>query len=405
MTKSLTRIGQEIKQNLEQFEQLQSKLNQSYQTYMEVLGTALRRQLVLAVYQICTHYYPKAFLALNERDRTHFQQHLQQLGYQALKDLQAALERPYDRNPPPQNLRSGLRKRLPITPEQLRLLKEKLLQKHERLDQNHSSDEEASKDQPIVIALDSEQLQSMLSTDSEVEQSEQENGEHEASDDTNNIDEPTVAPGLPEMMANLATIAHKVREQAESPSNDSNSETSKTSPDEFDEAASEEQSFEPPCNPSESLHWVQNVEQFIQETLSFLSLQANRTLHQSAILPTQLPSKLFAAAIEADEGSSSNPTMLPNTMNLVVETDFSSETDTDDSSIVSITAVRLRLAEVEIAENTVAVARSQLRERLAKMKTLARQYQKLQKEQATAQAEAAWRTTWYEALPTDADTI
>ncbi|MEM8640756.1 MAG: hypothetical protein AAGG51_18345 [Cyanobacteria bacterium P01_G01_bin.54] len=423
MTKSLTRIEQEIQDNLVQFEQLQTQLNQSYQTYMTVLGTALRRQLVLAAYQLCTRAYATAFLDLSEPDRARLQQRLQQLGYQAAADLQATLTRPYASTPSTskQKLRSELLKRLPITPEQLQMIKDKLLQKHDRSDEgDDKTPPDASEEEgPIVIALDSEQLQSMFSSAAESEAEpehdpDQEKKTPDADNDTPGAvmdDEPSLRPSLPEMMADLAAIAGgNVPSAITEPAEAQVSEPEEAIEPEFSETADVEslppsEPFEPPKNPIEFLRWGQAVETSIQAILKSVSLKTNRLLHRTEILSNQLPSKLFAAAIEADEGSGSSHTATaPNTMNLIVETDLSADSEEAETNVLPIVVVRLRLAEIEMAENSVAASRSQLREGLARMKTLAGKYQKLQKDQATAQAEAAWRGAWYEAVPATEET-
>ncbi|MGB0562522.1 MAG: hypothetical protein ACPGVO_12080 [Spirulinaceae cyanobacterium] len=443
MTKSLTRIEKEIEENLAQFEQLQAQLNQAYQVYMTALGTALRRQLVLAVYQLCTRPYAKAFLALSEADRARLQQQLQQLGYAAEQDLQAALTRPYGANSSPskQKLRSELLKRLPITPEQLQMIKDKLLQKHDRgpeADANPSED--SDEEGPIVIALDSEQLQSMFSAavdgeaqpepdDSEPDDSEPDGAEENIADaeassaETAPLDTPEDEPSLPEMMADLAAIASRRAQSAiAQPVQAAESEFVDAEPVESESVAAiapeppdaedtndteAAEPFVPPQNPLEFLRWGQTVETTLQGILKSLSLKTNRLLHRAEILSNQLPRKLFAAAIEADEGgNSSQAATAPNTMNLIVETDFNPGSEGDDPNILSVVVIRLRLAEIEMAETAVAASRSKLREGLARMKTLARKYQKLLKYQATAQAEAAWRGAWHEAPPpaTDSET-
>jgi len=63
----------------------------TYASYLEVLGRAVRQQLVLASYHLCTQIYPQAFLGLSLIQRQQLQQTLQQLGQQAEQRLQNSL--------------------------------------------------------------------------------------------------------------------------------------------------------------------------------------------------------------------------------------------------------------------------------------------------------------------------
>jgi len=72
------------------------------------------------------------------------------------------------------------------------------------------------------------------------------------------------------------------------------------------------------------------------------------------------------------------------------------EADDDKPGITQVVAVRLRLSEIEFGDAAVATQRSKLRHLLTQLSKLGREYQHRQQERAIAQAEAAWRSSWYE---------
>lgn len=60
--------------------------------YLQALGQALRQQLILAGYHLCTQGYPEAFLSLSLGQRQQLQQDLQDLGQQVDQDCQGLLQ-------------------------------------------------------------------------------------------------------------------------------------------------------------------------------------------------------------------------------------------------------------------------------------------------------------------------
>ncbi len=63
----------------------------TYAGYLGVLGQAVRQQLIMASYRLCTQIYPRAFLGLSLIQRQQLQQTLQQLGQQSEQRLQKNL--------------------------------------------------------------------------------------------------------------------------------------------------------------------------------------------------------------------------------------------------------------------------------------------------------------------------
>ena len=90
--------------------------------------------------------------------------------------------------------------------------------------------------------------------------------------------------------------------------------------------------------------------------------------------------------------SSSDSGRSPNVLNLLVETSGSKE----KPKIMQVMAVRLRIEELEFNNPTLTAWRSRIRELSAQLRTFDKNYRKLQREKFVADAEATWRSTWYE---------
>lgn len=150
------------------------------------------------------------------------------------------------------------------------------------------------------------------------------------------------------------------------------------------------------CDPVELMKWQFQVENAIAHTLKTLSSKTNSVLQKAEILPNNLPlAPLLEAATSASDGA---PEMMsgssPNLLNLLIETD--SDSESSESHVTHIIAIHLRLIEIEFADTTVRAKRNQIRSISGKVGKLEREYQKKQRERDVAQAEAAWRASWFE---------
>ncbi|NEQ28060.1 MAG: hypothetical protein F6K28_55540 [Microcoleus sp. SIO2G3] len=180
---------------------------------------------------------------------------------------------------------------------------------------------------------------------------------------------------------------------SESEDEDESGEANSESEDEFDEdedfeIAIVQLNFDQPIPPKALQQWREGVEANVAIVLRTISQAANHLLHQAKILPKPLPPVLEVAAssIMAESASST-----PNLLNLLIETE-----DQDETKMTQIIAIRLRLAEIEFAEPGLATGRSQLRSLAARLQQLERNYRKKQRDRAVAEAEAAWRSSWFE---------
>lgn len=148
--------------------------------------------------------------------------------------------------------------------------------------------------------------------------------------------------------------------------------------------------------PHNLMIWQQKIEKGIKQSLDEISRQANKCLQEAEIIPSRLPTKIMDVAIGTEEASTGAGKLhhLPNILNIVVETD--KEKKLSQASIAQISLLRLRLSEIEFADSLLNVERGKIRSLLKKVQKLKQQYQVKLREYASAEAEAAWRSSWYE---------
>ncbi|MBE9232080.1 hypothetical protein IQ231_10355 [Cuspidothrix issatschenkoi LEGE 03284] len=149
-------------------------------------------------------------------------------------------------------------------------------------------------------------------------------------------------------------------------------------------------------NPVAIAQWQQNLEEAIEETLKKVSQTTNIFIQKTGILPQKLPEPILVAAAAAASSQSSSDLIPspPNILNLVIE--ISDEEDSEDSNLTQIMAIHLRLGEIEFADREVLARRKIIRNILLQLHKLGQEYKKRQKELKIAEAEAAWRASWFE---------
>ncbi len=146
-------------------------------------------------------------------------------------------------------------------------------------------------------------------------------------------------------------------------------------------------------NPEYLLQVLSKLEQAMVKILQGMSNNANLLLQEANVLSAQLPAKVLEAATQV-EGSNSSVSGTMNLINVLVE--IEQEESEENSDLTKITAIYLRLGEIEFAESSLSIQRSQIRDLVASLKNLAQQYRKSKKQLTLAQAEAAWRASWFE---------
>jgi hypothetical protein len=90
----------------------------------------------------------------------------------------------------------------------------------------------------------------------------------------------------------------------------------------------------------------------------------------------------------------------PNLLNLIVETDRNREESApnaqETANLTKVVAINLRLPEIEFSNPTLSIERDRLRRELERLSKMRQHYRQLKKELASAEAEAAWRATWFD---------
>jgi hypothetical protein len=161
-------------------------------------------------------------------------------------------------------------------------------------------------------------------------------------------------------------------------------------------------------NPDTLLYCCRVLEKNCIEILNHLSKQINQQLQKAYILPPYLPSQIIDMAIQAgEEGQSLGGGN--NMLNILVEAknpepeeekdedeDDGDDHDFSSGKVTKVTAIHLRMAELEFADTRLSVERNQIRSLWEQLNRLGEQYHRIRKEYTIAQAEAAWRSSWYD---------
>jgi hypothetical protein len=277
------------------------EFHDTYNNYLTALGQAMRQQLIVASYYLCTQVYPEAFLSLPLSERQQLQQNLQQLARAAQPQLR--------------NL--------------------------ERSRPSRTSDWELSQEEGFPAPADDLAIE---------------------------------MPAPPDTLDTL------------------NLNSDSTSRFTFSNV--------PTNNPEDLARWQEAVENAMSETLLAVSCQSNRLLQEVGILPKNFPEAVLEAAVRAEP--SGEPVVgRPNLLKFVVQienepVETSNLPTLQNSPLIPIIAIHLRLSEIEFADSTVMAGRNQIRNLSARLSTLRREFQKKQRERTVAAAEAAWRACWFE---------
>jgi hypothetical protein len=283
------RIEQDLAELSEAVAALNLEFHSTYEGYLNTLGQAVRQQLILACYHLCTQVAPESFLKLSFNGRQKMQQSIRRL-----------------------------------------------------------------------TGVCQEKLRSLV-TESEEEESEEEESEEE-----------------------------EIWEEQE--------QEEKSPPINYQFQATNYQL--PSANYPESLaSWQDSIEKSIANILKLLSRDTNRLLQQSGVLPNQLPEPVLEAASQA-ESSGDSVVGPPNLLNLIIETNdssgFDNSRETRGNTTIQITAIKLRLSEIEFADADTSAWRQQIRNLSVRLNSIGRDYQKKQRELAVVEAESAWRSSWFE---------
>ena len=376
MARSLEQILRDLESLTTATKTVDQDLKDLYRQYLEVLSKALKKQLILATYHLCTQVYPEAFLQLSVSQR--------------------------------EKVQAGIRKIADQGRSQMEQLGWVVIMDPSLSNQGGDSAESNSEENPDTNILDDDQS-TLVDTDTEALSTDAATLDTETLDAaTLSVDVETMQPDPLEIDDNATEIYHS---EQESPVQD-NQDTSEIA-ERLSSALSLFAAFgSEPLSPINLAKRHVLLERQLRSILQTLSSLANYLLKQAHVLP-DLPEMVIAAAAEAEAGESGQNT--PNLLNVLVEMGSErtqNETNKEDSkhpeaketlndddpesSMTHLVAINLRLADIEFADAHTALWRSKLQEALARLKRLGSRYQKLQREKAQAEAEHAWRATWFE---------
>jgi hypothetical protein len=168
--------------------------------------------------------------------------------------------------------------------------------------------------------------------------------------------------------------------------------------------------------PSSLSTWQRNLEEELNHSLKEISYKLNVLLQQAQIMPPNIPKPILEANPEADR-QGGNTANIPNLLSVLIgqngdrqeeDRDDEDEEDAldaamenliqrrDPATIIQIHSLYLRLTEIEFSNVTVLTLRKNISQLTNKVKILNREYTHKQQELKIAEAEAAWRNSWFE---------
>ncbi|WP_414546279.1 hypothetical protein [Nostoc sp. CCY0012] len=330
MARAIELIERDIAVLQEAIRAIASELHNAYTSYLTILGQALRKQLILASYHLCTQGYPEKFLSLSLNQRQQLQQAIRNLGGQTSELLLTFIQGESD-----------------------------------------EEDEEDGENEEEVLDEGDEEDVDEIGIYSSV-------GDDEDEEDVNENDIGASSRGEDELGEADKIVAYFLAESSALPV--INVPLKNFTPD--------------ASNPMELAKWQQNLENLVQQALKNVSHDANLLLQKAHVLPKKLPKPILEAAAAVSEASAEVMPGPPNLLNLVVE--IENEQNAEESGLTRIMAINLRLGEIEFADTKLASSRRQIRNILVQLNKLGREYRKKQRERSVAEAEAAWRASWFE---------
>lgn len=395
MVRSVETIRKEIKALEETTTTLAAEFDRLYGSYLEVLGQAIRRQVVIATYHLCTQVYPEAFLGLSVNQREQLQKQIRQLGQEGQTWLKQLMEAP---NPEPQafeDLPADQQERI----SRLTAALETLPMDEDESDGKESEPDGGPETQDEVSNLQPEGLSNDSETPFNPGEAEDEPGEPEEGTPGGGP-----APVLSRRTMDPKSLIQSVIMAAMA---DDMQETLTGRPFSGD-------SLTPTLLAKHHLI----LEQRIRQILHRVSKKANHHLKQAQVIP-DLPEAVLDAAAEAETGPEKGRSM-PNLLNVLVEmaSDMDNDSEEDESMdededsmddqdtmenedgiqgmMTHLAAINLRLSDLEFSDVQSSLWRSKLRTALGRLRKLGKQYQRTQREMAIAEAEQAWRAVWYD---------
>ncbi|ANV84804.1 hypothetical protein AWQ21_10685 [Picosynechococcus sp. PCC 7003] len=340
MVKAIEQVRRDLATISERVVGVREALTSAYGDYLNCLGDSLKRQLVLASYQLCTQIYPQKFLQLSHSQRQALQQELRQLGIDLQTRLHTLLTDPEEQ---PSEAESEVMAEFFVD----------------------AGDMENTEDLDQELFEVFESLDQAIATDDQLEEK------------TDQADQLPPQLADKEKRRELSQLAERIA--------DSLAEMMQGSPV---EVSTDENS------PDYWLEWCKTIEKRIRRTLNQTSQAVNHQLQDAKILPENIPTTVLDMAIQADNQQHGGQ-MPSHLVNVVIEAELGKKKKKRKHR-THLTAVHLKVSEVEFTEPGVSAQRRRLREQVDKLRNLQKYYQKAKQDLAIAEAEAAWRASWYE---------
>ena len=354
MVLSIGQVQQELAEIKKNVVKSSQELETLYDQYIFSLTESVQKQLILAIYQLCTQVYPEEFVALSLTQKQSLQQSIRKLGQDMTSLLaQKPTAEDLSQEQTDLDLIADMLKNLPLG---------RATKKDQGQDQDSESDETPNK-----------------SLEPEEEEEEIVLGENQ---------NPTTAIVIQtDQDISSDNLAELNWEKLQSLSIQTKSVEKITEID--------------LSNPRHLILWQKKMESKIRKVLNDISCKVNKHLQDFEILPKRLPAKFLEIALKAgDSGSGkSNSFSFPNIFNIAIETDKRSkekESNSRPKNVLEVSLLRLRLSEIEFADTRLSSQRSKIRMLLKKIRGLEQVFQEKNHEYAKAEADAAWRSSWYE---------
>ncbi len=356
MTKSIQQIKQDLDSTESATAEIAIALRDRYRDYLDLLSQSVKQQLILASYQICTQFYPASFLALSLSNKQDLQQALRRMGIEIEpKLLDIIEEQELEPEPNELNLMAELIKNLPTAKKQSEVT-------------SRSAFRENLETTPTKTQPESD-LEANFENAEEID--------------------------LESIKAELANLDNVKFIEIETIEEESESES------ELEVAERPPKQKIDFANPEHLVLWHKQIERKIKKTLDKISKKVNKHLQDSGIIPDRIPAKIIDVALQTD-GSPRNKNSrqrppAPNILHLAIETDKRKKSQpTKNKSAAQISLLRLRLSEIEFSDPTLNAKRGQIRNLASKISKLNHKYQADKHLYSIAEAQAAWRSSWYE---------
>ncbi len=390
MAGAIDQIEHDLALLAQSLEAIAQEFQTLYGHYLTEFGKATRQQLVMTSFHVCTHGYPERFLQLSLHQRQVLQQGLRELANQAQMQLSQLLDTSAA-------IASG--NQLDLDDDEAMLGDESDVSANDSSHDNSGTSDSATH----VIVSPSDPVFSQFS-----------NAPHQVVVPLADSEQPQFDPSYYLSVNDALTIDASMPEPPTASSDPvsppapppANAESSAESSDDLDSPDDLSELSEHDLNhlnelsteegdrlfePGTLLDQQDLIEEGIAEILRNISHSANRLIQQSGVLPKKLPETVLEAAAKAD--LSTEAAGPPNLLNLIIET---GDEDDDYSRITYIMAIRLRVSEIEFSNPALSAWRAKLREFSARLNRLDQEFEKKQRERASAEAESVWRSSWYD---------